>query len=604
MVETASTTPVAEAHVNAQNTEADDLGTGNNGIVHSRTDSSGRKIVLQPYKGRGQDAQAWMLNFETVANYLEWSVPQAIKEFSVSMHDDAARWWHGLDPSCKMDRDVLKEEFTTYFAGGMTSGEAAMAKIEQLKQGTMPMYQFGTRLKSLLTQAQRDMAEHVRLHFFYTHAKPELAAKVRELGPRTLEDAVKQGIRIEEARRRTNKKPSLSHTQVPLSLPPGSSNESQPPPPPPQDEDGDVEMKLNSQRTQRQGKPGTCYYCGKYSHWAKVCRNRPGSKRSKKGHKQNAQHANTTQTTPENIISTSNYFERALQNTMRIQNSQNTSARFFVSVTINGQVFEMLVDTGSDITTATADVVEQFGEVQRVPTSTLSIVYGDDTSTQTSSEAVTVDRFSIQNQAYSASFRIVQHQNPSIILGMDWLQQQDLLLDPIDHILLPRTKSKKVAAHVPAQRSPQECDILLRKYPSVIEISDKQSVIKGPVEHHIDTGDSPPVATADYRRSPKEREIIHQEVQDMLKRGIIEPSVSDWASPLVVVDKGDGSYRMCANYKRLNQVTRKDKYPLPRVEDLLDRLGGSSIFSTIDLRSGYWQIPMAAKRQVQNSFLC
>ena len=79
----------------------------------------------------------------------------------------------------------------------------------------------------------------------------------------------------------------------------------------------------------------------------------------------------------------------------------------------------------------------------------------------------------------------------------------------------------------------------------------------------------------------------------MLDKGIISPSKSPWASPIVLVTKRDDSTRFCVDYRKVNALTRKDAYPIPRVDDALDTLSGSTWFSTIDLRSGYWQVEMA-----------
>ena len=88
----------------------------------------------------------------------------------------------------------------------------------------------------------------------------------------------------------------------------------------------------------------------------------------------------------------------------------------------------------------------------------------------------------------------------------------------------------------------------------------------------------------------------------MLDRGVIVPSSSPWASPIVLVRKPDGSPRLCVDYRRLNFVTEKDVFPLPRIADLLDRLGEAGVYSTLDLASGYWQIAMEKKSQPKTAF--
>ena len=122
------------------------------------------------------------------------------------------------------------------------------------------------------------------------------------------------------------------------------------------------------------------------------------------------------------------------------------------------------------------------------------------------------------------------------------------------------------------------------------------------VEHEIDTGDSSPIHCAPRRMSPQKMKKEEECVTEMLTGGQIEPSDSPWSSPVVLVTKKDGGTRFCVDYRRLNDVTVKDAYPLPRIDDTLDMLAGKQWFSTLDLASGYWQVSLSQEARVCDTF--
>ncbi|KAJ0717250.1 putative nucleotidyltransferase, Ribonuclease H [Helianthus annuus] len=99
-----------------------------------------------------------------------------------------------------------------------------------------------------------------------------------------------------------------------------------------------------------------------------------------------------------------------------------------------------------------------------------------------------------------------------------------------------------------------------------------------------------PIARAPYRLAPSELEELSTQLQELLEKGFIRPSSLPWGAPVLFVKKKDGTFRMCIDYRELNKVTVKNRYPLPRINDLLDQLQGSSYYSKIDLRSGYHQL--------------
>lgn len=121
------------------------------------------------------------------------------------------------------------------------------------------------------------------------------------------------------------------------------------------------------------------------------------------------------------------------------------------------------------------------------------------------------------------------------------------------------------------------------------DIFDKNGEPTPFAEHHIDTGDHPPIAVPPYRVTPAKKELIRMELDKMLEDGIIEECESAWSAPIVLVPKSNGGYRFCVDYRRLNAVTKTDAYPMPRIEELLQSTKKGCVMSSCDLRSGYWQ---------------
>ena len=117
------------------------------------------------------------------------------------------------------------------------------------------------------------------------------------------------------------------------------------------------------------------------------------------------------------------------------------------------------------------------------------------------------------------------------------------------------------------------------------------------IRHTIDTGDARPIKQAPRRLPPCRREVIEQEIDKMLAQGIIEPSDSPWAAPIVLVSKKDGTTHFCVDYQKLNNVARKEAYPIP-----LDTLSGSQWFCMLDLASRYWQIGMDDQDKKKTAF--
>ncbi|GBL91597.1 Transposon Ty3-I Gag-Pol polyprotein [Araneus ventricosus] len=106
-------------------------------------------------------------------------------------------------------------------------------------------------------------------------------------------------------------------------------------------------------------------------------------------------------------------------------------------------------------------------------------------------------------------------------------------------------------------------------------------------EHHINTEKHPPVSVPPYRMTPMKKELLRKEIEYLLEKDVIEECVFDYGAPVVLIPKPDGKTRLCIDYRKLNEITVPDSYPLPRMDDLLQSAKHTTFMSTIDLKSGY-----------------
>ncbi len=123
------------------------------------------------------------------------------------------------------------------------------------------------------------------------------------------------------------------------------------------------------------------------------------------------------------------------------------------------------------------------------------------------------------------------------------------------------------------------------------------------LQHDIDVDDNMPIKQHPYRVNPKKRRHLQNQVNYMLSHGIAEPSISSWSSPCLLVIKSDGSDRFCTDFRKVNNITKPDCHPLPRMEDCVDRVGSAAFVTKLDLLKGYWQVPLTPRAREISAFV-
>lgn len=177
---------------------------------------------------------------------------------------------------------------------------------------------------------------------------------------------------------------------------------------------------------------------------------------------------------------------------------------------------------------------------------------------------------------------------------------------PDDCVLQGRLKNSEVlralpqlCAHLDEVRQVELCN-LINEYPALF--SDTPSCTNL-IEHDIDVGAAEPIKQQFYRVSPDKKEQLDKEVQYMLENNIAEPSNSSWASPCLLVNKPDFTFRPCTDFRKVNRITKPDVFPLPRMEDCVDQVDAAKFVSKFDLLKGYWQVPLSQRAQEISSFV-
>ncbi|PWA91039.1 reverse transcriptase domain-containing protein [Artemisia annua] len=309
------------------------------------------------------------------------------------------------------------------------------------------------------------------------------------------------------------------------------------------------------------------------------------------------------------------------------QNDPNVVTGTFL---LNNRYASILFDTGAD----RSFVSTAFSYLLGIAPTTLDNVFDVELANGNLERVDTIIRgctLNLLNHPFNIDLMPVELGSFDVIIGMDWLSRYHAVIicdekivrvpygneilviegDRSDRARSSRlniiscTKMQKYIekgcylflAHVSEkkEKSPKEKRLedvpIVRDFPEVFPEDLPGLPPARQIEFRIDlVPGAAPVARAPYRLAPTEMQELSEQLAELSGKGFIRPSSSPWGAPVLFVKKKDGSFRMCIDYRELNKLTIKNRYPLPRIDDLFDQLQGSSVYSKIDLRSGYHQL--------------
>ena len=267
-------------------------------------------------------------------------------------------------------------------------------------------------------------------------------------------------------------------------------------------------------------------------------------------------------------------------------------ARFVIKVRI-GKLYSVsaLLDTGADVSCIDAALARKM-RVRLSSGDALSSFNGTRVKSMGYARHQHVE---IDTHSFTTDFIVIQNLIHPIIIGGS-------LLKAIIKELGMEKLFGETSGNIKTTTSSVATIDVASKYQDVFseEISGDTRCKLGP--HHIDTCGAQPLSRGRFRIGAPQEAIVEEEVQRLLKAKVIRPSRSPWSSATVLVKKKDGTPRLCIDYRPLNEVTVRDAYPLPRIDEILDSLSNARVFSTLDATSGYHQIPVAPKDIPKTAF--
>ncbi|GJR83427.1 putative reverse transcriptase domain-containing protein [Tanacetum coccineum] len=260
---------------------------------------------------------------------------------------------------------------------------------------------------------------------------------------------------------------------------------------------------------------------------------------------------------------------------------------------LNQHLARVLFDSGADKSFVSISLASMLN----IPPITIDTFYNIEmadenlVSTNTVIQGATL---TLLNQPFKIDLMPIKLGSFDVVIGMDWLSKYHARIICDEKVIHIPINGETLIIRVMEKKSDEKRleDIpVVREFPEVFPEDLPGLPPVRQVEFQIDLiPGATPVARAPYRLAPSEMQELSNQLQELADRGFIRPSTSPWGAPVLFVKKKDGSFRMCIDYRELNKLTVKNHYPLPRIDDLFDQLQGSSVYSKIDLRSGYHQL--------------
>nr|CAH66143.1 OSIGBa0114M03.1 [Oryza sativa] len=526
------------------------------------------------------EAGDWPHAIEKKLDLLQCTDQEKVSFASHQLHGPASEWWDHFRLNRTTAEPITWLEFTAAFRKThIPSGVVSLKKKEfrSLTQGSRSVTEYLHEFNRLARYAPEDVRnDEERQEKFLEGLNDELSYPLMAGDYPDFQKLVDKAIRqedkynrMEQKKRRiaqfktqqgNNQKPRL--TLGPQSVPQGAPTQQQP------------------AKREQGSKPVVCFNCGDPGHYADKC---PKPRRVK------VVPAQSNSTIPAS---------KARVNHVAAAEAQDAPDVILGTFLVNSVPATVLFDSGATHSFLSMSFAGNHG--MKVEDLRRPLMVSTPSNQALSLQRSPSVRIEIQGVPFLANLILLESKDLDVILGMDWLARHKGVIDCANRkITLTSNDGRVVTVHALSseflrsrlnQITLEEIPIV-REYPDVFPDDLPGMPPERDIEFRIDlVPGTTPIHKRPYRMVANELAEVKRQVDDLLQKGYIRPSSSPWGAPVIFVEKKDHIQRMCVDYRALNDVTIKNKYPLPRIDDLFDQLKGATVFSKIDLRSGYHQL--------------